>query len=118
MNTFIRDRRMAARHNHRTYLCFRIRNSSIPEEHTETENLSTHGVLFATKSPMSVGAGIDLRLEMPEQVTGKATTQWHCMGHVVRVVQPSRPEQNLGVAVAFDFYEPSPSWKFEGKGAP
>ena len=118
MNNFVRDRRMAARHNHRTSLCFRIRDSSNPREQTETENLSTHGVFFATKSAVRVGAGIDLRLEMPEQVTGKASTQWHCVGHVVRVVQPSLPEQNLGVAVAFDFYEPSPSWRFEGKGTP
>ena len=118
MDHFVRDRRMAARHNHRTSLCFRIRDSSTPRQETETENLSMHGVFFATRSPVSVGAGIDLRLEMPEQITGKAAAQWHCMGHVVRVVQPSLLEQNLGVAVVFDFYETSPSWQFEEKGKP
>jgi len=118
MDHFVPDRRMASRHNHRTSLCFRIRDSSTPRQETQTLNLSTHGVFFATKSPVSVGAGMDLRLEMPEQVTGKANAQWHCMGHVVRVVQPSLLEQNLGVAVAFDFYETSPSWLFEGNGTP
>jgi hypothetical protein len=117
MNRFVRDRRVAARHNYRTSLFFRIRNSSIPGQQTETENLSMHGVFFAAKPPVSVGAGVDLLLEMPELVTGKATAQWHCMGHVVRVVQPTVPEENLGVAVAFDFYQTSLSPQFEGQGA-
>src|ERR1700683_5371417 len=105
MNQFVRDRRVVVRHNHKSALFFRICNSSVPGQQTVTENLSTHGVLFATKSAMSIGAGIDLLVEMPEQVTGRAAAQWHCVGHVVRLVQPEIPEQNLGVAVAFDFYE-------------
>jgi hypothetical protein len=105
VDRFIRDRRLAARQNLRTSLRFRICKSSGPEQLAEIENLSGSGVFFATKSPMSLGAAVDLRLEMPTEISGKETTEWRCTGHVVRVVQPTFPEQNLGVGVAFDFYE-------------
>lgn len=105
IDRFVRDRRLATRHALKTPLRFRIRKSSIPEQRAETQNLSERGVFFATKSPLSVGTAVELLLKMPEEITGKKTTEWRCTGHVVRVVPQTFPEQNLGVGVEFDFYE-------------
>lgn len=105
VDRFVRDRRVATRHVLKTPMRFRIRKSSIPEQRAETENLSERGVFFATKSSISVGTAVDLLLKMPEEITGRKTTEWRCTGHVVRVVPQTSPEQNLGVGVEFDFYE-------------
>jgi hypothetical protein len=106
IDRFVReDRRFATRHAFKTLLRFRIRKSFIPEQRAETQNLSERGVFFATKFPLSVGTVVDLLLKMPQQITGRKTTEWRCMGHVVRVVAETFPEQNLGVGVEFDFYE-------------
>ncbi|MFI5057508.1 MAG: PilZ domain-containing protein [Candidatus Acidiferrales bacterium] len=105
VDRFVRDRRLATRHNLRTPLRFRIRKSSIPEQRAETENLSERGVFFATKSPISVGTAVELLLKMPEEITGKRTSEWRCTGHVVRVEPQVSPEEQLGVGVEFDFYE-------------
>jgi hypothetical protein len=102
---FLRDRRLAHRHAIRTPLRFRIHKSSIPEQRAESENLSERGVYFSTKSPLSVGTAVDLLLKMPEEITGKETTEWRCTGHVVRVEPEVFPENRLGVGVEFDFYE-------------
>ena len=105
IDRFVADRRLAHRHAIRTALRFRIRKSSIPEQRAESENLSERGVYFSTKSPLSVGTAVDLLLKMPEEITGKKTTEWRCTGHVVRVEPKVFPEQQLGVGVEFDFYE-------------
>jgi PilZ domain len=105
VDRFVRDRRLATRHALRTSLRFRIRKSAIPEQRAETQDLSERGVFFATKSPMSVGTAIELLFKMPQEITGKKTTEWRCTGHVVRVVPQTLPDQNLGVGVEFDFYE-------------
>jgi hypothetical protein len=104
IDRFVRDRRVATRHNFKTPLRFRIRKSCLPEQRAETENLSERGVFFATKSLVSVGNAIELLFKMPEEITGKRTTEWRCTGHVVRVEPQALPEQ-LGVGVEFDFYE-------------
>src|SRR5579864_176590 len=110
MNRFVeqfeRDRRLATRHNLKTPLRVRIWKSDLPEERTESVNLSERGVYFATRSPISKGETIQVLLKMPEVVTGVPTTEWRCTGHVVRT-EPR--ETKLGVGVQFDFYEVSGS---------
>lgn len=105
VDRFVRDRRITKRHVLKTPLRFRIRKSIIPEQRAETENLSERGVFFATKFPMIVGTAVDLLLKMPKEITGRKTTEWRCLGHVVRVVQQTFPELRLGVGVEFDYYE-------------
>jgi hypothetical protein len=102
---FMPERRLATRHALRTPLRFRIRKSSIPEQRAETQNLSERDVFFATKSPLSVGTALELLLKMPQEITGKKTTEWRCTGRVVRVVPQAFHDENLGVGVEFDFYE-------------
>jgi hypothetical protein len=81
--------------------------------------LSQRGVFFATDLELSKGAALDLVVEMPEQITGVATAQWLCTGHVVRVVPMMESTQGgRGVGVQFDFYEVSrperPQWVMAG----
>jgi PilZ domain len=105
VDRYVQDRRFVARYTLKIPLRFRIRKSAIPEQRAETQDLSERGVFFATKSPMSVGTAIELLFKMPQEITGKKTTEWRCTGHVVRVVPQTLPDQNLGVGVEFDFYE-------------
>lgn len=108
MNRFIerfeRDRRLATRHNFKTPLRVRIWKSTLPEERTESVNLSERGVFFATRSPIRKGETIQVLLKMPEIVTGVPATEWRCTGHVVRT---ETGDAKLGVGVQFDFYEVS-----------
>ena len=103
IDRFMPERRLAIRHALRTPLRFRIRKSSIPEQRAETQDLSERGVFFATKSPLSVGTALELLLKMPQEITGKKTTEWRCTGRVVRVVPQTLPGQNLGVALNLTF---------------
>jgi hypothetical protein len=42
---------------------------------------------------------------MPEEITGEATTEWLCTGHVVRVNPVHSSPGKLGVGVQFDCYQ-------------
>jgi hypothetical protein len=47
---------------------------------------------------------IDLRLEIPEEITGQATTEWRCKGRVVRITRvPSLNGLNGAVRVGVHF---------------
>jgi hypothetical protein len=104
---FDHDRRLSLRHTLRADLRVRVRRVEGGEMQVQSENLSQRGVFFATNLPLSKGASLDMLVEMPEQVTGVAPTQWLCTGHVVRVVQMDSPRGSRGVGVQFDYYEVS-----------
>jgi PilZ domain len=108
MNRFVRhferDRRSVPRHILKTPLRVRPRNSDSPEERTESENVSEKGVFFALNTPLKKGDMVQVLLKMPESVTGSATTEWHCTGHVVRTELRGK---RTGVGVQFDSYEVS-----------
>jgi PilZ domain len=108
------DRRLSLRHDFRTGLRLRLRNSNVGELRVVSRNLSQRGVFFATELELTKGAALDLLVEMPEQITGVPTAQWLCTGHVVRVVPVNSPQGDRGVGVQFDFYEVSrperPQW--------
>ena len=101
------DRRQTIRHNFKTAIRIRRWKSGLPEERRESENLSEKGLLFATDSVIPVGTVLEILLKMPDVVTGEATTEWHCSGHVVRVAPIDSPRGKLGVGVQFDCYEVS-----------
>ena len=114
IDRFEHDRRLSLRHDFRTDLRLRVRNSNVGELRVESRNLSQRGVFFASDLELTKGAALDLLVEMPEQITGVPTTQWLCTGHVVRVVPVNSPQGDRGVGVQFDFYEVSrpeqPQW--------
>jgi hypothetical protein len=78
MNIALSDRRVSPRHSFKLPLRIRIWKSAIPEQRTESENLSERE------------RGI-----YPQ-------TEWLCSGHVVRTEPFSSPRGKLGVGVQFD----------------
>lgn len=106
------DRRVSLRHNFKLPLRVRIWNSAIPEQRTESENISERGIYFPTNSPLAVGTAIQVLLKMPEEITGEATNEWLCSGHVVRIEPSDSPRGKLGVGVQFDCYEVSRTPKY------
>jgi hypothetical protein len=99
------DRRLTVRQNIRTPIRIRRWKSELPEERSESVNLSEDGLLFATDSVMPVGTVLEILLKMPEVITGEPTSEWHCSGHVVRVNSINSPGGKLGVGVQFDCYQ-------------
>jgi Tfp pilus assembly protein PilZ len=101
------DRRVSLRHNFRVPIRVRIWKSGMPEQRSESENLSEGGILFATDTPILVGTVVEVLLKMPEAITGEPTTEWLCSGHVVRVEPIDSPRGKLGVGMQFDCYQVS-----------
>ncbi len=76
---------------------------------TETRNLSSGGVLFASESRLPVGEQIEYFITLP---TGKAPNgvRLHCMGTVIRLEMRSSPtarekERPFNVAATLERYE-------------
>jgi hypothetical protein len=99
------DRRLAHRFNLRIPLHIRDWTSNAPEQTVESNNVSECGVFFKTDAPPDEGTVIQLRLEMPEEITGESASDWLCAGKVVRVQRSSSPGALAGVGVHFDYYE-------------
>jgi len=101
------DRRLAQRFSLAIPLYIRAWKSPAPEQKVESVNVSECGAYFETDTPPSEGAMMQIRLDMPREVTGDPTVEWRCTGKVMRV-QPARfPGTLLGVSVRFDYYEVS-----------
>ena len=107
MNIALSDRRVSPRHNFKLPLRVRILKSAIPEQRTESENLSERGIYFPTNSPLRIGTAVQVLLKMPEEITGEPANEWLCSGHVVRIESFNSPRGKLGVGVQFDCYEVS-----------
>jgi hypothetical protein len=105
MKATVSDRRVSLRHNFRVPIRVRFWKSGLPEQRSESENLSESGILFATNSRIPVGTVIEVLLKMPEAITGYPTTEWLCSGHVVRVEPIESPRGKLGVGMQFDCYQ-------------
>ena len=104
---FSRDRRFAQRHSIKTALRVRVWKSGLPEERTESVNLSERGIFFYTGARVAVGEIIEILFKMPEEVSGQPTTEWRCTGHVVRIEPPNMPKGKFGVGIQFYCYEAS-----------
>src|SRR5947209_9988678 len=106
------DRRLAMRHDLKVSLRVRVWKSEVPEQRTESLNLSAKGIFFATNSVLPIGEVVEVLLKMPEEITGEPTTEWLCAGHVVRVEAVDSPRGKLGVGVQFDCFEiPRRMWR-------
>ncbi len=61
-----------------------------------TENISRSGVLFRSSSPLEVGSSLELKLEMPHELTGEEDAHVLCEGALVRVeVVPATRKKDL-----------------------
>jgi hypothetical protein len=105
MEVYESDRRNSRRIQFKTALRLRVWKSGSAERRLESENLSEHGTLFSSDSPMAIGTAVEILLKMPEEITGKPTTEWRCTGHVVRLQPVDSSRSQLGVGVQFDCYE-------------
>lgn len=101
------DRRLAHRFSLAIPLYFRAWKSQAPEQKVESINVSECGVYFETDMPPNEGAMIQLRLDMPKEITGQPTDEWRCTGKVVRIQPTCASSALLGVSVRFDYYEVS-----------
>jgi hypothetical protein len=77
----------------------------MPDEIAESLNLSARGVSFATRFPLSVGTPIQLYLKVPEEVTGKPSSEWRCRGQVIHTRPVESNPGTLLVGVMIVYYE-------------
>jgi hypothetical protein len=101
------DRRLAHRFRLNIPLYIRPWKSEGPEQKVESVNVSECGVYFETDTPPLDGAMIQVRLEMPTEITGHPPDEWRCAGKVVHIHHQSSPGALRGVSVRFDYYEVS-----------
>jgi hypothetical protein len=99
------ERRISRRLQFKTALRVRVWKCGSTERKAESENLSQRGTFFATDVPLAIGSAVEILLKMPEEISGKPTTEWRCTGHVVRLEPVDTPQGKLGVGVQFDCYE-------------
>jgi hypothetical protein len=99
------ERRFSARFSHRNPILFRP--ADLPGKPCfggETVNISKQGAYFVADSRPLAGALIQLVVAMPQEITGKPSTEYCFTGRVVRV-QPIRSvDGNWGVAVQFYYH--------------
>jgi PilZ domain-containing protein len=99
------ERRIFRRLPLKTALRVRVWKAGPVEQRAESLDLSEKGTFFATDAPIPIGAAVEILLKMPEEITGKPTTEWRCSGHVVRLQEIDSPRGKLGIGVEFDYYE-------------
>jgi hypothetical protein len=56
---------------------------------------------------LRVGSILDLRIELPEEITGRPTTEWRCKSRVVRIAPAPPVGYPVKVAVHFDWLDVS-----------
>lgn len=105
MEVGVSERRISRRLQLKTALRVRIWKSGSTEHRVESENLSERGTFFATDAPLVIGSAVEILVTMPQEITGKPTTEWRCTGHVVRLEPLVTPQGKQGVGVQFDCYE-------------
>jgi len=74
-----------------------------PNGNGKSVDISEDGALIETDLPLRVGSLLDLRIELPGEITGQQTTEWRCKGRVVRIVHPASVAHPVRVGVHFDW---------------
>jgi hypothetical protein len=104
------DRRIDPRVNVRVPLRFRILNSSeSTEQIAESENISQRGIYFTTAFPLKVGTPLEVSLRMPQELSGKASSDVKCIARVVHVHANSLLGGKAGVGLHIEQYEATAS---------
>jgi len=76
--------------------------SQAGESQTQSQNISSNGVLFQVDADMPVGSPVDFTIMMPASILGaESDVQIDCRGRVVRSVDE---EGRRGVGVVIDEY--------------
>jgi len=96
------ERRLSCRHSLRIPLRLRVWGSSGPNRDAKSVDISEEGALVETDLPVRVGAFLDLRIELPEEITGQPTTEWRFKSRVVHLALASSAGRPPKVGVHFD----------------
>ena len=102
------ERRRSCRHSLRIPLRLRVWGSSLPSRDAKSVDISEQGALVETDLPVRVGALLDLRIELPEEITGQPTTEWRCKSRVVHLALASSQGYPVKVGVHFDWLDVAP----------
>jgi hypothetical protein len=103
------ERRSSCRHSLRIPLRLGFWGSSLPSRDAKSVDISEQGALVETDLPVRVGALLDLRIELPEEITGQPTTEWRCKSRVVHMTLASSINCRVKVGVHFDWLDVSPA---------
>jgi hypothetical protein len=71
----------------------------------ETDNISINGALFHTSKQVPPHTPLDVKLQLPNSLTGLDTLQLLCSGYAVRWVEPRPPCENGQLAATFLTYK-------------
>jgi PilZ domain len=66
-----------------------------------TENLSQSGVLFHGAKPLPQNTLVEMRFEMPEEISGQKNSNVLCQGRVVRLKDKSNHDQEGALLAAY-----------------
>jgi PilZ domain len=102
--TSLTDRRNETRVNVRIPLRFKLIGNQTAVEHlAESENVSQRGVFMWTAYPLKIGAQVELRLKMPNEISGVPPSEVLCTARVIRI-QESDSGGLLGVGLQIERY--------------
>ena len=100
------ERRVDPRVNVRVPLRFRVLNGHQSDEQAaEAENISQRGIYFTTVVPLKVGMPLEVFLRMPQELSGKTSSDVKCIARVVRVNDNSAFGGKSGVGLHIERYE-------------
>ena len=105
MEVYPSEKRVSHRYPLKATMRLRVRKSGQTEWSVESDNLSETGTFFSMDAPLVIGSAVEILLVMPQEISGKPTTEWRCAGHVVRFQPGDTAGGELGVGVEFDYYE-------------
>lgn len=101
------ERRRSCRHSLRIPLRLRAWGASGPNRDGKSVDISEEGALLETDLPLRVGALLDLRIKLPEEITGQPTTEWRCKSRVVHIALSPSVGYPVKAGVHFDWLDAS-----------
>ena len=105
MEVYPSEKRVSHRYPLKATMRLHVRKSGQTEWSVESDNLSETGTFFSMDAPLVIGSAVEILLVMPQEISGKPTTEWRCAVHVVRFQPGDTAGGELGVGVEFDYYE-------------
>jgi hypothetical protein len=101
-----KERRFTPRHKLQIPLSIENLSGSDPTPQiTHSTDVSIRGIYFASDQSLEIGTSVKVLLRMPEQITGRDSPRWSCMGRVVRVDHSRGPNGQRGIGVELHYYD-------------
>lgn len=101
-----KERRFTPRHKLQIPLTIQpLAGSNLPAQSAQSTDVSIRGLYFASDLSFEIGAPVQVLLQMPEEITGRASPKWSCTGRVVRVDSRQDAGGRRGIAVEIHYYD-------------